>query len=311
MRAVHLAVCICTCKRPQGLLRTLRALDALRFPSAAPDLALVVIDNDAQGSARATVDGARTQLRWPVVYEVEPRQGIPFARNACLRVAFAHGAQLVAFIDDDETPASSWLAELLQALEREQADVVTGPVVPMLPEPIPDWVQRGAFFTPSQHATGTRLDRAFTNNVLLRREVIERLPVWFDERMALTGGSDTHLFQRLARAGASIVWCAEALVYDHVPASRVTPEWLIQRWYRVGTVTTFVRMDLQPKPKALLTTAAASARAGVVGTALCAAGVITGKHVRVKGARWLAYGAGLVAGLRGARYEEYKRIHGD
>jgi GT2 family glycosyltransferase len=308
---VHVAVCICTCKRPQGLLRTLRALDALEFAGAAPELAVVVVDNDAQGSARTTVEAARAELRWPLVYAVEPRQGIPFARNACLRVAFEHGARLVAFIDDDETPAPSWLSGLLQTLEREQADVVTGPVVPILPEPMPEWAERGAFFTPARHPTGTRLDRAFTNNVLVRREALERLPSWFDERMALTGGSDTHLFQRMAQAGASIVWCDDALVYDHVPASRVTTRWLMQRWYRVGSVTTFVRKDTQPLSKALLTTAAATARAGVVGTALCAAGVVGGKHVRVKGARWLAYAAGLVSGLRGMHYEEYKQIHGE
>ena len=292
-------------------MRALRSLDALTFPGAAPDLSVIVIDNDAEGSAQATVEAARTELRWPVVYEIEPRQGIPFARNACLRVAFAHGARLVAFVDDDETATPSWLAALLDTLERQQADVVTGPVVPILPEPLPDWVRRGEFFTPARHATGTSLDRAFTNNVLVRREALERLPHFFDERMALTGGSDTHLFQRLARAGCRIVWCDEALVHDHVPASRATPEWLVQRWYRVGSVTTFVRKDTQPLPKALLTTAAASARAGVVGAALCAAGVVGGKHVRVKGARWLAYAAGLVSGLRGMRYEEYKQIHGE
>lgn len=308
---MHVAVCICTCKRPQGLSRTLRALQALTFPGPAPELAVIVVDNDAAASARAAVEAARPELRWPLVYALEPRQGIPFARNACLRVAFERGARLVAFIDDDETPAPSWLAELLRTQEREQADVVTGPVVPILPEPMPQWAQRGAFFTPARHATGTRLDRAFTNNVLVRREALERLASWFDERMALTGGSDTHLFQRLARAGASIVWCDEALVYDHVPPSRVTPRWLMQRWYRVGNVTTFVRKDMQPLPRALLTTVAATARAGVVGTALCAAGVVGGKHVRVQGARWLAYAAGLVSGLRGMHYEEYKRIHGD
>ena len=35
---------------------------------------------------------------------------------------------------------------------------------------------------------------------------------WFDERMALTGSSDTELFERLARDGARIVWADLAVV---------------------------------------------------------------------------------------------------
>ncbi|HEX2675306.1 MAG TPA: glycosyltransferase family 2 protein [Polyangiales bacterium] len=304
------AVCVCTYLRPKSLERTLRSLGALRFksPERKPELRVVVVDNDPKASARALVESLRAELPFAITYEVEPRQGIPFARNTSLRAS--EPSELIAFIDDDETPAPDWLELLLEALEVHVADVATGPVVPVLAQPVPRWIERGEFFRATERPTGTIVGEAFTNNVLFKRSVLSRMEGAFDERMARTGGSDTHFFRRVAVSGGKIVWCAEAVVYDHVPASRMSEKWLLQRSYRVGGVMTFVRMETEPLPKALLLTSVATARAAIVGGALVAAGVVAGKHLRVRGERWLAYGAGLVAGVRGVHYEEYKEIHG-
>ena len=306
---MQVAVCICTFRRAKGLERALRALDGLTFEGTAPTVRVVVVDNDAAGSARSVVEAAQKVSRWPLQYRIEPRQGIPFARNACVRESGE--ADFVAFIDDDETPGAEWLAALVKVIECHHADVVTGPVESELPESVPTWIQHGGFFRPRRLATGTRVDVAYTNNVLVRKAAIADMPRWFDERMSFSGGSDSHFFRRLHAAGRKIVWCAEAVVVEHVPATRATVRWLLARSFRVGSGMTFIRMDAGPVLPAVVVTLAAVLRALAVGVALCAAGLFAGMHVRVKGARWLAYAAGLVVGLGGLRYEEYRRIHGE
>ena len=54
----------------------------------------------------------------------------------------------------------------------------------------------------------------------MRTSALARLDALFDERMALSGGSDVELFRRFAAQGHSIVWADEAVVFEWVPRSR-------------------------------------------------------------------------------------------
>jgi succinoglycan biosynthesis protein ExoM len=306
---MRVAVCIITFRRPEGLRRALDGVAAQVFAGAAPDLRLVVVDNDEQGSAREVCEAARARLPWPVDYVIEPRRGIPFARNRCVEVARPQ-ADWIGFIDDDEEPAPGWLAELLRVQEQYAADVVTGPVVPRFVGEVPDWAVKGGLFNRIRFATGTRRDRAFTNNVLFRAEIFDRVRPHFDERMVMTGGSDAHFSRRVHRAGYKIIWADEAVVEETFPASRVAAAWVYQRAYRIGTTTSFIARDLDPLPVALVTVAGMSLVRLGRGLALAAAGSIAGRHMRVAGLRQICYGAGMVVGLFGGRYEEYRRTHG-
>ena len=96
----HISICICTFKRAAQLGRLLQRLDDLitedRFEYSA-----VVVDNDADGSAEATMLDWAQRSRVVVSYYLEPEQNISLARNRA--VGEAKGDYL-AFIDDDELP---------------------------------------------------------------------------------------------------------------------------------------------------------------------------------------------------------------
>ena len=75
----------------------------------------MVVDNDARESARSVVELWAGRLSIPIAYGVEPQQNIALARKRIRR----HGprpAHLLAFVDDDEEPASDWLREALRSL---------------------------------------------------------------------------------------------------------------------------------------------------------------------------------------------------
>jgi glycosyltransferase involved in cell wall biosynthesis len=57
---------------------------------------------------RAVCEELNAELPWPVRYEIEPRRGIPFARNRAV-ACVVDEADFVAFIDDYEEPMPSWL----------------------------------------------------------------------------------------------------------------------------------------------------------------------------------------------------------
>ncbi len=66
----------------------------------------MVADNDVLQSAKPVVEESAAASGIPIRYWVEPRQNIALARNKGIQNATGN---FVAFIDEDEFPASRWL----------------------------------------------------------------------------------------------------------------------------------------------------------------------------------------------------------
>lgn len=290
-------------------MRVLNGIGAQRFREQRPDIRVIVVDNDQAGSAGAMCDAVRPDFPWALECYIEPRRGIPFARNTA--IARAGGdVDYVAFIDDDEVPDPNWLDELLRVMKEYQADVVAGPVVPHFIEEPPAWVVKGKFYERPRWPTGEVLDRAFTGNILFRREVFSRMGALFDERMALTGSSDSHFLQRVHRAGFRIVWADQALTTEWVPPSRVGTRWILHRSFRVGTTTAYIMFDLHSMVKGRALVLASGCFHLLFGTVFLGVGWVRGRPGFVKSLRELCYGSGMLLGLFGTRYQEYRRTHG-
>lgn len=306
---MHVAICALTLHRPAGLRALLDALAALDQPAAA-ELEVIIVDNDANRSAEPIVTTAALAMPFPLRYVVEPRRGIAEGRNRAVTVALDGGADVVAFIDDDEVPSPSWLVELLRVQAVSGADVVTGPVRPVFDQPPPRWAVAGSFFERPRFATGTSLTYARTSNVLVSSTLLREPWPPFDERFGRSGGEDTHFFMRARLAGARIVWADEAVVDELVPASRVSAGWLVRRAYRRGNTLSLCLRDLRDSwPNR----GRRVVRAGVevlLGSARLVASVLGGRRFAIAGASQVAYGLGLASGLVGIRYEEYRTTHG-
>ena len=214
---VKVDVCVLTYRRPQSLMRLLGALQELRFPDVRlPSCACwwwTTTPRLRPGkSARTLARGS--PLRF--VYIVEKRRGIPQARNAALAASLAH-SDFLAFVDDDEVPEPDWLAELLRVQRAGDADAVAGPVLPCFEPGAARWLTRGGLFERPRHTTGARIDYAYTGNVLVRTAALAQMDALFDERLALSGGSDSEFFERFAASGRRIVWADAAIVHEWFP----------------------------------------------------------------------------------------------
>ncbi|HEX9373661.1 MAG TPA: glycosyltransferase [Roseiflexaceae bacterium] len=305
----HVAICISTYLRPIGLERLLHSLERLEFrKNDGVSIQVIVVDNDAAGLSRPIVERAAARLPWPVRYAIEPQRGVPFARNRA--VALAAGCTYVAFVDDDEAVTPPWLDELLDARRRFDADVVGGPAIAIFEADPPRWVVDGGFFAYARYPSGTPIPHTSTNNVLMRRQVLDRIAGPFDPRFGMSGGSDSHLTTQLAQSGARLVWCDEAIVHEFVPASRVRTKWILQRAYRVGTTAGLRAMELSPTAGQL----AERALRGVVCLAIGVGGLLPALFWRramlVRMLTYVARGVGIFFGLLGRRFEEYRTIHG-
>lgn len=293
-------VCALTFRRPLGLDRLLDGFAALEVDPHW-DLAFIIVDNDPAESARARVEAGHAggALAGRLRYVGQPVRGIARSRNAALDRACAEGAELIAFIDDDERPAPGWLKALVAALERHEADVVGGPVLPVIEGEPPAWIVEGGFFARRRYRSGETIGHVFTNNALFRAARVVELGLRFDERprfAELGVGEDRLFFQALRLAGARTVWCDEALVEEWVPADRANATWLAERMRKVGLATALVERELDPSwSRRLLLTAKAVVWALIgCGRFLVAFG---DGPATLRARRALAYARGLRQGL--------------
>lgn len=305
-RPARVAVCACTYLRPRGLERLLAGLAAVEVPGGVA-VGVVIVDNDAEGSGRAVVDAARPRFPFPLRYVVEPERGIVAARNAA--VAAAGDADAVAFLDDDEWPSPGWLAELVRVGEETGASVVTGTVEPVFDEEPPAWARDGRFFERPRHADGERITYARTSNVLIEGAALAaHHPPFVDT--GSDGGEDTHLFRRLHLEGRPIVWADHATVYESVPASRVSPRWIVLRQYRYGLTRSAVLRSLGGSPVRVVRRAALGVLTVLRGLVQLLDVARGGRAAAVRAAATMALGVGLVLGLAGVGHDQYREVHG-
>lgn len=303
---VRVRIAALTYRRPDDLAALLPLLaeqaSQARFPTD-----VLIVDNDPDAGARVQVEAFGA----PVRYVHAPVAGIAAARNVALDESGDH--DVLVFIDDDERPVPGWLDLLLAEWERTRPAAVVGPVVSEFAAAPEAWVAAGRFFDRRRLPTGTEIDVAATNNLLLDLAVVRSLDLHFDLRFGLTGGSDTLFTRQLHAGGGRLVWCDEAVVTDVVPAKRLTRQWVLQRAFRSGnswaTTSAALAAGSLPSQVGVRARTAVSGVPRVLGgvARLSAGTVLRRLDLRARGLRTAARGAGMISGSLGLAYVEYKR----
>ncbi|HKY80752.1 MAG TPA: glycosyltransferase family 2 protein [Sphingobium sp.] len=303
-------VCIATCNRPHGLKRTLDSIAAL---DTKHQLEVLVADNDARRrEGLAVVEAlASRDYRWPIEALLVAERGIPLVRNALVAAALGRpGVTHVAMLDDDEAASPQWIDALVDTAQQSDADVVGGAVLREMDSAVAPWASRHPLLQAKRRGrSGPVALVDSTANVLIAAPALRAMgdrP--FDDRMALTGGSDKQLFSRMARQDFRFAWAEDALVTELIPASRVTAKWLLMRGYRLGMTDMMVERFHKGRLRTLIGEAPRIAAGFLVGTLGAAATLDRGKRVVRLGKLYRAVGK--IAGLLGLHYEEYRKVHG-
>lgn len=270
----HISVCICTYRRNRMLERLLRGL-AAQETNGLFDLSVVVVDNDATGGARETVETFAQGSPLELTYDIETERTIPAARNHALRLARGN---YIGIIDDDEFPPQHWLATMYRAIQTFDVDGALGPVHPYFEQSPPAWLIKSKFCERPVHRTGTLLHwgQTRTGNVLLKRNVFDKHRLQFDMRMT-TGGTDRQFFKEAMQAGCRFVAVEEAPVYEIVPPERWTKAYYIKRSL-VNGFNSYTNSRDEMKGLALMSQSAKSAVAVLMYTFVLPFALFRGSH---------------------------------
>ncbi len=306
----RIAVCVITCYRPDGLSRLLQGIVKQKFTknkNTPPEIRLVIVDNDAEGSARSVCEDFIANHDIKLQYDIEKQRGIPFARNHSVDMV-KDDVDFIAIMDDDEVPAENWLDELIAAQQEFDADILTGPVAPHFVDPPAEWLHD--FFGSGNLPNGQNLLHnygfAYTSNLFAKAKLFQHIR--FDEQFCSNGADDTHLFMQVYQKGYKAVWANNALVTEWLPASRTNSKWLWQRAYRRGNGFAFCEL-VQSRTLGTRIQRFAKGNFRLIQGILTALISCGRKAVFVKGIQTACLGAGMITGSFGSVYQEYETIH--
>jgi glycosyltransferase involved in cell wall biosynthesis len=216
------SVVVCTRHRADRLAACLDGIARIDGPS----FEVIVVDNTTGEAAvreLALAAGAR--------YVIEPNVGLSRARNVGARAA---RGSIVAFIDDDATPARDWLARHVTALADATLSATTGRVVPSSPEtpPARAYLAAGAEdlgeepfrvdrHTPSWFEMANFGGVGVGPNMAVRRSVFARGWGFREDLGPQNGlpGEEHYAFFSLIRDGHAIAYVADSVVHHDPPAT--------------------------------------------------------------------------------------------
>lgn len=286
---------------------------ACRLPPGM-EVLFLVLENGPRGTFDLSCAPAGLQIR----HMVEPRMGIPFARNAAVRAALGWGADLIAFVDDDEIVTESWLTELVAEQKSSGALLVGGPIEAIAAEiPKTFWrvtifngihrrTLRKACISTRRKETG-RMDRVtiVTSNWLAHRDLFDKHDIWFDERYAVSGGSDAAFSAEVTRRRLKKSWTPAALVYEAIPLSRMSFRYQFRRGRDQSIVSIQRKLEEWPARVVVLTLPSVLVRA--LGVGILVFGFPFTAVSIARGSGWVV---GRLLGLAGVKSRLYETVTG-
>ena len=236
---MDISVIVCTHDRSSSLRKVLAGL-AAQTGLEGRTWEIVVVDNQSTDDTAAVVREAAARCPVPLRYRYEGEPGKSNALNAGIETA--QGAVL-AFTDDDVELTPTWLAGLIDVMERFDCDGAGGPVVPVWSGPPPRWLADDGPYRMHAAVVDFRhgdepiaLDAApLGANSAYRREVFERFG-GFRQDLGHVGRTplpceDTELARRVLRAGGELRYAPGAVVYHDVEPARLNRRYFLD-WYK-------------------------------------------------------------------------------
>ncbi|MGI9597677.1 MAG: glycosyltransferase family 2 protein [Acidimicrobiales bacterium] len=233
LATTKVAVYICTYKRNLPLARMLDSLEvAARAAEPDVELGVVVIDDNADGSARSVVENSKNHFPLGLHYEFVGAGNIATARNAGLEAAMKL-ADWVAMVDDDQIVVRDWLSELVRVQAETDADAVTAPVYARFPDDSPSWLTDQPFAelwgTPERD-DGAPVTDLQTANSMIRTSFLDQHPaVRFSTDLGEVGGEDMVFYRGALDAGLKAHYSRHAVNWELESSDRATYRYQLRR----------------------------------------------------------------------------------
>lgn len=229
---IKYSICILTYKRPKLLEKLLKSLE-LQEKIDKNEFEIIIVDNDEYLGGKIIVERHKTKFNslYKIRYYTQPVKNLSMSRNLALQESLG---SYILFIDDDEYADKLWAYSLINGIINYEADVAFGRLELEFSSEVPEYIRCRDYFFPKNLETGSEAQIFYSGNVIIKKSIFEELRITFDEEFGLTGGEDSHLFQRFKDSGKKLIFINEAIIYEYVPLERGNLKYLLKRNLRSG-----------------------------------------------------------------------------
>ena len=237
---MKISVIIPTYRRPLTLLQALRSLQRQTLT----EFEILAVDNAADPEIKRLVSEFNETARIPARYIAEGRTGVHYARNTAAETA---KGDLLLYTDDDVSFDPGWVGAYAKAfVDHSKMAAAGGPVRPIWEQPPPQWLidyigDSKCFIILSlmePYDTFQLNERGyfFSCNMAIWKRVLKARGGFDPEATANAwiGDGETGLNKRMWANGDQIGYLPDAVVYHHIPPSRMTVEYFCHRMANEG-----------------------------------------------------------------------------
>jgi glycosyltransferase involved in cell wall biosynthesis len=247
---VDFTVAICTYNGEQRLPEV---LDKLRAQEETEELSweILVIDNNSKDKTAEVVREyqSRRDRPYPVIYCFEPEQGLAFARRHAIREA---KSDLIGFLDDDNLPDPSWVAEAYKfGLEHPSAGAYGGQIRGEFEVDPPEGFDRIARYFAILEGNKTYCYNERYKNTRKKMYppgagIVIRKQAWLNsvpERQKIAGVAgnslatkceDVEMLSYLLYGGWELWFNHQMIMYHKIPCSRLSRDYILRFFKGVG-----------------------------------------------------------------------------
>ncbi|NQT03917.1 MAG: DUF115 domain-containing protein [Planctomycetes bacterium] len=246
---VRISVVVATHRRPDYLTKLLNSLSEQTLGKEYYEV--IVVDNNSQDNTKEVVAGYPSFR-----YIFEEKLGLSYARNTGIRAAVG---DIVAFIDDDSEADPGWLQALLDIYDKyPDTWAVGGKILLMWDVEPPEWLTEEYYsnlglWDQGDVAGGMQWPKRLAgSNCSFQKDILLVLGC-FKPELGRVGciqlaHEETEVQKRIYQTGHTIYYNPEAIVYHHVPASKMNKAYFVN--HSLGNLVSRICMALCDMDKA-------------------------------------------------------------
>jgi len=262
----EISVAIPTCNL-QGTLNA--TIESIVRQQATVSFEVLVLDNGSGPCLADIVERIATWASVPVRYFWVPSPGLHHGRHAGAQHA---QSEILVYVDDDVVAAPGWLQAIASAFQDEAVQLVGGRSLPDFALEPPAWLQ--GFWSHSRdrqqicgylslidlgdepHVIDPNL--IWGLNFAIRKQTLAKLGGFNPDGMPwelrkYRGDGESAVTRKAKALGLKAIYHPDALVYHHIPQSRLTIEYFERRAFLQGISDSFTRIRhagrIEPLPQ--------------------------------------------------------------